>query len=59
MAQFRTAALIHPAMRTFTDRCLINDLSLLWPAEPVWSLETLEPVNGRFVVGAFFGDDRH
>jgi hypothetical protein len=58
MAELLTAALVYPAMRTFTDRCLVNDLSLLWPTEPVWTLETLEPVKERFVVGALFGDDR-
>jgi hypothetical protein len=58
IAQLVTAPLVYSAMRTFIDRCLVNDLSLLWPTEPVWSLETLEPVKERFVVGALFGDDR-
>lgn len=58
MAQLRTATLVYPAMRTFTERCLVNDLSFLWPTEPVWRLETLEAVKERFVVGALFGDDR-
>jgi 5-methylcytosine-specific restriction enzyme B len=59
MAQLRTAALVYPAMRSFTERCLVNDLSLLWPTEPVWTPETLERVKERFVVGALFGDDRN
>ncbi len=45
-------------MRAFTERCLSNDLSLLWPTERIWTLEALERVKDRFVVGAIYGDDR-
>jgi hypothetical protein len=45
-------------MRSFVERCLSDDLSLLWPTERVWTLDTLRLVKERFVIGAIYGDDR-
>src|SRR5262245_9427384 len=57
MPQHKGSPLLYDAIKRFVDLCLIQDLSLIWPTETVWTEENLRLVTDRFVVGAL-GDDR-
>jgi len=49
MAKHPRAPKIYPAFSQFTQRCLVEDRSLLWPAETIWTLENLEEIKQRFI----------
>src|SRR4030095_16362067 len=57
MPQYKGSPLLYSAMGEFVDRCLVQDLSLIWPTETVWTGDNLRQITDRFIVGAL-EDDR-
>jgi len=57
MPQHKGSPLLYGAAKEFVDRCLVQDLSLVWPTEAIWTPDHLAQITDRFVVGAI-EDDR-
>ncbi len=49
MARREDCGNIYNIFTEFMDRCLVNDDSLLWPGERIWTLENLEAIKRDFV----------
>jgi hypothetical protein len=53
----KESPLLYNAIKDFVDRCLVQDLSLMWPTQAVWTADHLGQITQRFVVAAE-ADDR-
>lgn len=55
MARLPAHESLYHAYTAFRARCLVEDRSLLWPDQEVWTLSNLEQVRRRFVEGFIQG----
>lgn len=49
MARHPECEMIYETFSNFTELCLIQDKSLLWPDEDAWTLENLEAIKKEFI----------
>jgi hypothetical protein len=50
MARLSALEPLYRAYTAFRERCLVDDRSMLWPDQEVWTIANLEQVRRRFVV---------